>query len=67
MDLAILILYSLALLVIFIYSLSQLQLLLNYLKAKKQADTAEKFDLSDRTQIPLVTIQLPLYNELYVV
>ncbi|WP_081208785.1 cellulose synthase family protein [Salegentibacter sediminis] len=67
MDLAILILYSLALLIIFIYSLSQLQLLLNYLKAKKQADTAKKFDLSDRTQIPQVTIQLPLYNELYVV
>ena len=67
MELAILILYSLALLIVFIYSLSQLQLLLNYLKAKKQVDTAEKFYLNDKTQIPNVTIQLPLYNELYVV
>lgn len=67
MEVAILILYSLALLIIFIYSISQLQLLLNYLKAKKQTDTAEKYNLNDPTQTPTVTIQLPLYNELYVV
>ncbi|HEY9185615.1 MAG TPA: cellulose synthase family protein [Salegentibacter sp.] len=67
MAVAILILYSLALLIIFIYSLSQLQLLLNYLKAKKQPDISARFDLSDPLQIPMVTIQLPLYNELYVV
>ena len=67
MALAILIIYSLALLVIFLYSLSQLQLLLNYHKSKKKVNSAAKFDLSDPAQIPVVTIQLPLYNELYVV
>ncbi|WP_372920019.1 cellulose synthase family protein [Salegentibacter sp.] len=67
MELAILILYSFALLIIFIYSISQLQLLLNYLKAKKQTDSAEKYNLSDPKQTPTVTIQLPLYNELYIV
>ncbi|MGY5846373.1 cellulose synthase family protein [Salegentibacter sp. HM20] len=67
MALAILIIYSLALLVIFLYSLSQLQLLINYRKAKNQADSSNKFDLSNPEQIPAVTIQLPLYNELYVV
>jgi cellulose synthase/poly-beta-1,6-N-acetylglucosamine synthase-like glycosyltransferase len=67
MDLAIIIIYTLALLLIFFYSISQLHLLLNYLKAKKQVDTSEKFDLKNRAETPFVTIQLPLYNELYVV
>lgn len=67
MDFTIILIYTLALLLIFIYSLSQLQLLLNYLKAKKEPDTSEKFDLSDPREIPFVSIQLPLYNEMYVV
>lgn len=67
MDLAIIIIYTLALLLIFFYSISQFQLLLNYLKAKKKVDTSEKFDLNNPAEIPVVTIQLPLYNELYVV
>ena len=65
-DLAVIILYSLALLVIFIYSLSQLDLLMNYLKAVRSTDDAEKFDFS-RDELPYVTVQLPLYNEYYVV
>ncbi|SHG75937.1 hypothetical protein SAMN05444483_1286 [Salegentibacter echinorum] len=67
MDLTIIIIYTLALLLIFFYSISQFQLLLNYLKAKKKVDTSEKFDLNNPAEIPVVTIQLPLYNELYVV
>ena len=67
MDLAIIIIYTLALLLIFFYSISQLQLLLNYLKAKKRVDASEKFDLKNPAETPFITIQLPLYNELYVV
>lgn len=67
MDYAIITIYSLCLLLIFLYSLSQLQLLRNYLKAKKEPDNSEKFDLSKTEETPFVTIQLPLYNELYVV
>lgn len=67
MDIIIIITYTLALLLIFFYSISQLHLLLNYLKAKKLIDASEKFDLENRSEIPIVTIQLPLYNELYVV
>ncbi|MBZ9632399.1 glycosyltransferase family 2 protein [Salegentibacter sp. LM13S] len=67
MDFAIIIIYTLALLLIFFYSISQLQLLLNYLKAKKEVDISEKFNLDNISEIPFVTIQLPLYNELYVV
>ncbi|HCQ78252.1 MAG TPA: glycosyl transferase family 2, partial [Leeuwenhoekiella sp.] len=67
MQTAIVIIYTLALTVIFLYSLAQLNLLLNYLKAKKKKDDAPVFDFSKAEEIPFVTIQLPLYNELYVV
>ncbi|MCM8570891.1 glycosyltransferase family 2 protein [Gramella jeungdoensis] len=66
-DLAVITIYTLALLVIFIYSLSQLHLLVNYLKATKATDDSEKYDFSAGDQLPRVTIQLPLYNEYYVV
>ncbi|MBZ9779710.1 glycosyltransferase family 2 protein [Psychroflexus sp. CAK8W] len=56
-------LYSFALLVILIYSLLQLQLVVNYKKAKKQKVKPVAYP----TQWPKVTVQLPLYNEKYVV
>jgi cellulose synthase/poly-beta-1,6-N-acetylglucosamine synthase-like glycosyltransferase len=59
--------YSLALLLIFFYSLAQLNLLLNYLGFKKNQAVAPKFNLLDPREIPMVTIQLPIYNEEYVV
>ncbi|WP_297763647.1 cellulose synthase family protein [uncultured Muriicola sp.] len=58
--------YSLALLLIFFYSLAQLNLLLNYLGFKKNQAVAPKFNLLDPKEIPMVTIQLPIYNEEYV-
>ena len=58
--------YSLALILIFFYSLAQLNLLINYLSNKKQNDEAPKFNLLDPREIPHVTIQLPVYNEEYV-
>lgn len=67
MDSAIIIIYTLSLLLIFIYSLSQLHLLFNYLKSLKIPDTASLFDLSNPGETPLVTVQLPIYNEKYVV
>ncbi|MEE2771777.1 MAG: cellulose synthase family protein [Bacteroidota bacterium] len=65
-DSAIIVVYTLALLVIFLYSLSQLHLLINYFRAKRSVDTSEKFDFNVE-EYPQVTIQLPLYNEYYVV
>ena len=59
--------YSLALLLIFFYSLSQLNLLLNYLGQRRKQKEAPRFNLMDPREIPLVTIQLPIYNEKYVV
>ncbi len=65
-DLAVIIIYTLALFIIFVYSLSQLHLLINYLRASKVPDKAEKYDFTV-DKLPSVTIQLPLYNEYYVV
>ena len=58
--------YSIALILIFMYAVAQLNLLFNYISNKKKEDASEKFDFSNPEEIPLVTIQLPVYNELYV-
>ncbi|WP_026976293.1 cellulose synthase family protein [Flavobacterium tegetincola] len=63
----ILFLYSLSIVLIFLYGLAQLNLLINYLRSKKKQDNAPKFDFKNPNEIPFVTIQLPLYNEKYVV
>jgi len=65
-ELIVITIYTISLLIIFAYSLSQLNLLFNYLRAQRKKDDALKFDLSDPEQVPYVTIQLPVYNELYV-
>lgn len=61
-----LVIYSVAILLIFFYSLAQLNLLVNYLKSKKQVNNPDKFDLTIASEVPMVTIQLPVYNEKYV-
>ena len=66
LETIIIIVYSTALIMIFMYALAQLNLLFNYLSAQKKQDQAPKFDLSNPDEIPFVTIQLPVYNELYV-
>ena len=58
--------YSVALILIFMYALAQLNLLFNYVGAQKQEDTCPKFDLNNPDEVPFITIQLPVYNELYV-
>ncbi|MDO5608947.1 MAG: glycosyltransferase family 2 protein [Capnocytophaga sp.] len=64
---AVVAIYSIALVLIFLYSLSMLNLLVNYLKHKRQNDESPRYNLLDPKEIPYVTIQLPLYNEKYVV
>ncbi len=58
--------YSFALILIFLYALAQLNLLFNYISAQKKEDSCPKFDFTKPQEIPYVTIQLPVYNELYV-
>ncbi|HNP18121.1 MAG TPA: glycosyltransferase family 2 protein [Fulvivirga sp.] len=63
MELVVIILYCIALLLIFIFSLGQLHLTWHYLKGKKELQTVVK----PLTDYPLVTVQLPVFNEKYVV
>jgi len=63
MELILIIIYGLALSFIFLYSLVQINLVINYLQKEKTIPTKEVKE----ADLPFVTIQLPLYNELYVV
>ena len=68
MEVSILILYGLALLLLFMYNLGQLSLIITYLRTKqKRQDNIRMADSIPWEQLPLVTVQLPVYNELYVV
>lgn len=58
--------YSIALILIFAYALAQLNLLFNYVAAQRKEEDVPKFNLQNSKEIPLVTIQLPVYNEMYV-
>jgi len=58
--------YTIALVLIFMYAIAQLNLLFNYLNAQKKEETCDTFDFSNSEEVPFVTIQLPVYNELYV-
>lgn len=62
----ILVIYSAALIMIFMYALAQLNLLFNYLRARRTQRNSPKFNLDKPEEVPFVTIQLPVYNELYV-
>lgn len=66
LETTIIIVYTISLLLIFMYALAQLNLLLNYLASKKAKDNSPTFDFSKPEEIPYVTIQLPVYNEMYV-
>jgi hypothetical protein len=59
----ILAIYTLSLSVIFIFSIGQAYLIYSYLKSKRKEDVIPVLPLIT----PKVTVQLPLYNELYVV
>ena len=60
-----LIAYGLCLLLVFFYSVLQLSLAIAYVRNKKKKIT-KKAPVYDPATTPKVTIQLPMYNELYV-
>ncbi len=66
LETLVILIYSLALLLIFLYALAQLNLLVNFLAARKNPTQLLEFDFPQEEEIPTVTIQLPVYNELYV-
>ena len=65
MEYVVAFLYTTALIYVFLFSLSQLHLTWYYKKKKDRPNSLPpEFDLS---ALPMVTVQLPIYNELYVV
>ena len=66
LEIVIIFIYSIALILIFMYALAQLNLLFNYLGAQKNTKNSPEFDFSNTNEIPYVTIQLPVFNEIYV-
>lgn len=69
MEILVLILYGLALLLLFVYNCGQLSLIIIYLRSerkRRKAAMPTTPSISPR-DLPFVTVQLPVYNELYVV
>ena len=62
----VIIIYTIAIVLIFMYALAQLNLLYNYLSSKKRNDKCDTFDLDNPEEVPFVTVQLPVFNEMYV-
>lgn len=64
------IVYVISLLMVLFYALAQLNLLFNYLRAvkknNKEKESCPQYDLKNPNEIPYVTIQLPVFNEKYV-
>ncbi|MBO0950183.1 cellulose synthase family protein [Fibrella forsythiae] len=68
MEQAILALYALSLLLLFVYNLGQLSLIVIYLRSGRQQQAEVVAPHSAAwSALPAVTVQLPLYNERYVV
>lgn len=66
LETTLIVIYSISLILIFMYALAQLNLMFNYLAAQRKKDKCPKFNLNDPEEVPYVTIQLPVFNELYV-
>ena len=67
MEYLVVIAYLIALLLIFLFSLGQLHLAWHYLSNKKEGKANKQLSGSEGPALPKVTVQLPVYNELYVV
>jgi cellulose synthase/poly-beta-1,6-N-acetylglucosamine synthase-like glycosyltransferase len=61
----VLVLYGLCLFLIFIYSVLQLSLAIAYIRNRKNVANRKTPDFNPETA-PMVTVQLPMFNELYV-
>jgi len=66
LETTLIVIYSISLILIFMYALAQLNLMFNYLAAQRKKDKCPKLDLNNPKEVPSVTIQLPVFNELYV-
>ena len=67
MPIFIIVVYTIAITLLFFYCIMQLSLAIHYIKYKKNLSKEEtKFNIPE-SEYPFVTVQLPVYNEQYVV
>ena len=69
MAIFVLILYTLAITLLVLYCLTQLSLAIHYINyhRKLKHEQVEQADPINPAELPVVTVQLPVFNELYVV
>ncbi|MBD2700936.1 glycosyltransferase [Spirosoma sp. BT702] len=68
MEIVILVIYATALTLLFLYNCGQLSLIIKYLRSKGTKSVINKITKTLPTDYqPTVTVQLPVYNELYVI
>ncbi len=67
LNLLVLALYAVGLIVIFLYTLAQLNLLYYYLKGRQVPVEDSRLSHKKPEEYPMITVQLPVYNERYVI
>ncbi len=68
MEAVILALYALTLILLFVYNLGQLSLIVIYLRSERRRKAIQlPPERVDEGTLPVVTVQLPVYNERYVI
>ena len=61
------VLYSLALVLILVFSSTQAMLAWNYNQSQKNPSQSPQWDFNQGDSYPMVSVQLPIFNELYVI
>ncbi len=67
MSITIIVIYTIAITLLFFYCIMQLSLAIHYIKFKRNLKKEETIFTIPESEYPHVTVQLPVYNELYVV
>jgi len=67
MSITIIVIYTIAITLLFFYCIMQLSLAIHYIKFKRNLKKEETVFTIPESEYPHVTVQLPVYNELYVV
>ncbi|MEZ5014748.1 MAG: glycosyltransferase [Chitinophagales bacterium] len=67
MSITIIVIYTIAITLLFFYCIMQLSLAIHYIKYKRSLDKERTIKVLTDEEYPYVTVQLPVFNELYVV
>ena len=67
MSITIIVIYTIAITLLFFYCIMQLSLAIHYIKFKRNLKKEETIFTIPESEYPYVTVQLPVFNELYVV